>query len=47
MSGSHGSSCAYISRYDLFVLTGEAAEISGITYAMDIDRAEAQAILKA
>lgn len=47
MAGNRKFPCAHISRDDLSALTGEAAEISGITYVMDVDRAEAQAILKA
>jgi len=47
MAGSRKFSCAHISRNDISALTKEAAEISGITYVMDVDRAEAEAILKA
>ena len=47
MAGSRKFSCAHISRNDISALTKEAAEISGITYVMDVDRAAAEAILKA
>ena len=47
MAGSRKFSCAHIDRNDISALTKEAAEISGITYVMDVDRAEAEAILKA
>jgi glutamate synthase domain-containing protein 2 len=45
MAGSRKFSCAHITRDDLAALTKEAADISGIPFVMDIDRAEAEAIL--
>jgi hypothetical protein len=47
MAGSRKFACRHIARSDLAALTHEAAEISGITYVMDVDQAEAEAILKA
>jgi hypothetical protein len=47
MAGSRKFSCAHVARSDLAALTREAAEISGIPYVMDVDRAEAEAILTA
>jgi len=46
MAGSRKFSCANISRDDLSALTKEAADISGITYVMDVDKKEVEAILK-
>jgi len=45
MAGSRKFACRHIARTDLAALTKEAAEISGITYVMDVDREEAEAIL--
>ena len=46
MAGSRKFSCANIGRDDLSALTKEAADISGITYVMDVDKREVEAILK-
>ncbi|MGE5236170.1 MAG: glutamate synthase-related protein [Acidobacteriota bacterium] len=45
MAGSRKFTCAHISRDDIAALTKEAADISGITYVLDVDRREAEAIL--
>ncbi len=45
MAGSRKFALEYISRDDLAALTREAADISGISYIMDVDREEADAIL--
>ena len=45
MAGSRKFSCAHIARSDLASLTKEAADISGIPFVMDVDQAEAEAIL--
>lgn len=45
MAGSRKFSLAHMSRDDLAALTHEAAEISGIQYIMDVDKAEADQIL--
>jgi glutamate synthase domain-containing protein 2 len=45
MAGSRKFSCAHIRRDDLAALTKEAADISGIPFVMDVDRADAEAIL--
>jgi len=45
MAGSRKFSVEHISRGDLAALTHEASEISGITYVMDVDKMEADAIL--
>lgn len=47
MAGSRKFACSYISRDDLCALTHEASAVSGITYVMDVDREEAEAILRA
>jgi glutamate synthase domain-containing protein 2 len=47
MCGSRKFALEYISRDDLAALTPEAADISGITYVMDVDKEEAEAILDA
>ena len=39
--------CRVLDIRPISALTKEAAEISGITYVMDVDKAEAEAILKA
>jgi glutamate synthase domain-containing protein 2 len=45
MAGSRKFSLEHISRDDIAALTHEAAEVSGITYIMDVDKAEAKKIL--
>ena len=45
MCGSRKFSLEYISRDDLAALTQEAADISGIKYVMDLDKAEVNEIL--
>jgi hypothetical protein len=45
MAGSRKFAVSYISRDDIAALTREAAEVSGIQYIMDVDRAEADKIL--
>ena len=45
MCGSRKFSLEHISRNDLAALTHEAADISGIKYVMDLDKAEADEIL--
>jgi glutamate synthase domain-containing protein 2 len=45
MAGSRKFSLEHVSREDIAALTREAAEISGITYIMDLDRKEAEEIL--
>jgi hypothetical protein len=47
MAGSRKFACSYIAREDIAALTPEAARISGIQYVMDVDKAEAEAILSA
>ena len=47
MAGSRKFACSYIAREDIAALSREAAEISGIQYVMDVDKAEADAILRA
>jgi glutamate synthase domain-containing protein 2 len=47
MAGSRKFALEYITRDDLAALTREAADISGITYVMDADKEEAEAILDA
>lgn len=44
MAGSRKFSVEHIGRDDLAALTQEAAAISGISYVMDVDRAEAEEI---
>ena len=46
MCGSRKFSLDYMDRGDLAALTPEASAISGIPYIMDIDRQEAEEILK-
>ncbi len=46
MCGARKFSLEYMTRDDLVSLTREAAEISGIQYIMDADKAEAAEILK-
>ena len=45
MAGSRKFSLEHMSRNDITALTREAAEISGIPYVMDLDKAEAKKIL--
>lgn len=45
MAGSRKFALQHLAREDLASLTREAAEVSGIPYIMDVDRAEADAIL--
>ncbi len=45
MCGSRKFALQYISRDDIAALTHEAADISGITYVMDVDEAEVKKIL--
>ena len=47
MAGSRKFALEYLTRDDLAALTREAAAISGITYVMDVDKEEAEAILDA
>jgi glutamate synthase domain-containing protein 2 len=47
MAGSRKFACSHITREDVAALSREAAEVSGIQYVMDVDRAEAEAILRA
>jgi glutamate synthase domain-containing protein 2 len=46
MAGSRKFTLEYVSRDDIAALTPEAAEISGIPYVMDVDKAEADEILE-
>jgi glutamate synthase domain-containing protein 2 len=46
MAGCRKFTLDNISRDDLMSLTKEATDISGITYAMDVDKAEAEKIIK-
>jgi hypothetical protein len=45
MAGSRKFRTDLIAREDLAALTHEAADISGISFIMDVDKAEAAAIL--
>ena len=45
MAGSRKFAVSYISRDDLAALTREAAEISGIPYVMEVDKAQVDEIL--
>jgi len=45
MAGARKFALRYISRDDLFALTREASEVSGIPYVMDVDREEVERIL--
>jgi glutamate synthase domain-containing protein 2 len=47
MAGNRKFTLEYVSRDDLVALTREAADISGITYVMDVDKAEVDELLKA
>ncbi|MEK7667576.1 MAG: FMN-binding glutamate synthase family protein [Gemmatimonadota bacterium] len=46
MAGARKFSLRYIDRTDIAALTREAAEISGISYVTDVDRDEAEDLLK-
>jgi glutamate synthase domain-containing protein 2 len=46
MAGSRKFSLEYITRNDLAAITREAADISGIPYVMDLDKAEVDEILQ-
>jgi len=46
MAGERKFALKYIDRNDIFALTREAAEMSGITYVMDVDMEEVDNILK-
>jgi len=46
MAGSRKFTLEYVSRDDIAALTPEAADISGIPYVMDVDKAEAEEILE-
>jgi len=45
MAGERKFALEYITREDIAALTREAAEISGISYVMDVDKKEAEEIL--
>jgi hypothetical protein len=45
MAGNRKFTLEYITRDDIAALTPEAAQISGIPYIMDVDKAEAAKIL--
>ncbi|MBO8170040.1 MAG: FMN-binding glutamate synthase family protein [Thermoanaerobacteraceae bacterium] len=45
MCGARQFALEYITRDDIAALTREAAEVSGITYIMDVDKEEAEKIL--
>jgi len=45
MAGSRKFSVPHIGREDIAALTPHAAEVSGITYVMDVDKEEADAII--
>jgi hypothetical protein len=44
MCGSRKFALEYITRDDIVTLTREAADVTGITYIMDADKAEVQKI---
>jgi hypothetical protein len=46
MAGARKFALKYISRDDLFSLTREASEMSGIPYVMDVDKQEVETILR-
>ena len=46
MAGERKFALKYIDRNDIFALTREAAEMSGINYVMDVDKEEVDNILK-
>jgi hypothetical protein len=45
MAGARKFALKYITRDDIATLTPEASRISGITYIMDVDKKEADAML--
>ena len=45
MAGSRKFGLEHVAREDLAALTRQAADVSGIAYIMDVDRAEADKIL--
>ncbi|MCM8810673.1 MAG: FMN-binding glutamate synthase family protein [Candidatus Omnitrophica bacterium] len=45
MAGARKFSLKYISRDDIFALTKEASEVSGIPYVMDLDKEQAEKML--
>ena len=47
MCGSRKFALKYLDRSDIASLTKEAAEVSGISYVMDVDKEEADAVLNA
>ena len=46
MAGARKFALKYVSRDDLCSLTREASEMSGIPYVMDMDKHEAETILR-
>jgi len=46
MAGERKFALKYITRDDIFALTRQSAEISGISYVMDADKKEVEKILK-
>jgi glutamate synthase domain-containing protein 2 len=46
MAGSRKFAIEYITRDDIAAITREAADITGIDYVMDVDKAEAEEILQ-
>ncbi len=47
MAGNRKFSTEHITRDDICALTHDAEQVSGITYVMDVDKAEAEAIIDA
>jgi len=47
MAGSRRWSVTNITRDDIFTLTREATDITGITYIMDYDKEQAERVLDA
>jgi len=45
MAGARKFNLSYITRDDIAALTKEAAEISGVTYIMDVDKEDVDSIL--
>jgi hypothetical protein len=45
MAGTRKFSLEYLSRDDIAALTPSAADISGIQYVMDVDKAQVEEIL--
>ena len=45
MAGNRKFALEYITRNDMAALTHQAADISGIQYIMDVDKAEVEKIL--